>query len=131
MTISLERAPYADGSAAKEKGGKGGKNSGAAAFRTLRIANDGRPFREDDWRRLRTIASGNPDAATVRATLFFSVQRSRARSEDRARPRGGGARIEISDQSSGASFFPELFRAHATTRDCMRCSLTCVRSFAF
>lgn len=34
----------------------------------LTLRNNGRPFSEEDWSRLRKIAEGNPDEQKVRAT---------------------------------------------------------------
>lgn len=34
---------------------------------TLTLRNNGRPFSEEDWQRLKKIAEGNPDEQKVRA----------------------------------------------------------------
>jgi hypothetical protein len=43
--------------------------------RGLQVSNNGKPFREEDWNRLKRIAEGNPDAEKIGAfgVGFYSV----------------------------------------------------------
>jgi hypothetical protein len=43
--------------------------------RRLQVSNDGTPFRQEDWARLKRIAEGNPDAEKIGAfgVGFYSV----------------------------------------------------------
>lgn len=40
-------------------------SSGRASIKNMVIRNNGRAFTEDDWRRLKKIAEGNPDEQKV------------------------------------------------------------------
>lgn len=45
---------------------KGGK----VMIESIQVRNNGRPFTEEDWRRLKSIAEGNPDEQKVRHRVF-------------------------------------------------------------
>jgi hypothetical protein len=48
---------------------------GAAPCRRLQVSNNGTAFRQEDWKRLKRIAEGNPDAEKIGAfgVGFYSV----------------------------------------------------------
>ncbi len=45
-------------------------NSQGSAITSIIVRNNGRPFSDDDWRRLKSIAEGNPDEQKVKQALL-------------------------------------------------------------